>query len=478
MSPKFFFAGAVACVCWIGLTHCDNNDAGAPVGPLPEIDLAAFEPALADRLNTAFTMLRSKPEDASFNGEAGMLLHAYRQFDLAETFYRRAWALEPNSLRWPYYLGVVHARQGRHDDALRSFEASLEIDPAFLPARKRKARSLLEQRRLQDSLSSYDELAQEAPNDPEIRAGLGKVHAALGNFEDAAIHLARAVQIAPDFGEAHYALALAYRELGDEAKSQNHLERYENDRFGGPVGGDPLTAAVNNLNISAAEHLKRGVEARDAGRIPEAVALHLKALQTDPELLQAHLNLIVLYGSGGKFDSAELHYRQALRLNPDSAELHYNYGVLSYDRGRSDEAAKAFRRALEINPGYAAANNNMGQMLEQQGRLDAAIGFYRRAVANRPDYDLAHYHLGRAMMLKKRPAEAVREFRLAIREETARTPAYLVTLAAVYAALGETAEASDTLTLARRMAEHYGQGSLIKRIDSEIDKLSTARKGM
>ena len=467
---------ALACICWAGLTRCSNDNATAKVGPLPEIDLAALEPALAERLSAALATLRSKPADASFNGEAGMLLHAYQRLDLARKFYERARALEPDSLRWPYYLGVIHARQGRHEAALGAFEAGLEIDPTLLPARKRKARSLLEQRRPDESLLIYNELLQEAPDDPEIRNGLGKVHAALGNFEDAAAHLTRAVAMSPDFGEAHYALALAYRELGDEAKSRRHLKQYENDRFGGPSGADPLMAAVNKLNVSAAEYLKRGVEARGAGKIAEAIALHLKAVQADPGFVQAHLNLIVLYGGAGKPDLAESHYRQALALNPDSAELHYNYGVLSYDKGNFDAAAQAFRRALAINPDYAAANNNMGQMLEQQGRLDDAIGFYRRAVANRPDYGLAHYHLGRAMMRKKRPAEAVREFRLAIREETARTPVYLTTLAAAYAALGETAAAADTLARARRLAERYGQAPLIERIDGQLDKLTAGEK--
>ncbi len=464
---------ALACVCWAGLTGCSDDDATAPVGPLPEVDLTALEPALAERLSAALAILRSKPEDASFNGEAGMLLHAYRRLDLAQAFYERARALEPDSLRWPYYLGVIHAGRGRHDAALAAFETSLAIDPTLLPARKRKARSLLEQRRLDESLLIYNELLEEAPDDPQIRNGLGKAHAALGNFEDAAAHLTRAVELSPNFGEAHYALALAYRDLGDEAKSSYHLKQHENDRFGGPSGADPLMAAIDKLNVSAAEYLKRGVEARGAGRIAEAVELHLKAVQADPGLVQAHLNLIVLYAGAGKPDLAESHYRQALALNPDSAELHYNYGVLSYDRGDFEAAAKAFRKALEINPDYAAANNNMGQMLEQQGRLDDAIGFYRRAVANRPDYGLAHYHLGRAMMQKQRPAEAVREFRLAAREETARTPAYLLALAAAYAALEETAEAADALALARRLAERYGQTALIERIDSESGKPAT-----
>ena len=466
----------VAGLICLGLSQCSSDkQQSTEVGPLPDVDFSTLDADLADRLNSAFAILRSRPDDASFNGEAAMMLHAYQQFGLAETFYKRAQTLEPSSLRWPYYMGVIATRAGRHDDAVTSFDGSLAIDPTFLPARKRKARSLLELERLDDSLAIYDELVKESPDDAEIRNGLGKVHAALGNSEDAVIHLARAVKAAPNFGEAHYALALAYRDLGDEKQSQLHLERYENDKYGGPSGMDPLMAAVSRLNISAVEYLKAGVEARDAGRMPEAIGLHLRALQVDPQLQQAHINLIVLYGGSDTPESAEFHYQRGLALNPNSAELHYNYGVLAYDQGNFSQATAAFQRALEINPDYAAANNNMGQMHEQQGRLDDAIRFYRRAVANRPDYGLAHYHLGRMMMLKNRPADAVRELRLALREETAQTPTFLVTLGAVYQTLGDDAEASRTFGLARRMAEHYGQTSLVEQIDNEISKMASTR---
>ena len=268
MPRKFSPAAAALCLCWAAVTGCSRSEtgAGAAIGPLPAVDLAALEPALAERLESALAVLRSKPDDASFNGEAGMLLHAYQHLDLAQAFYERARALEPGGLRWPYYLGVIHARRGRRDEALAAFDAVLQIDPALLPARKRKARALLEQRRLDACLRLYGELAREAPDDPEIRNGLGKTHAALGNFEAAAAELSRAAALAPDYGEAHYALALAYRELGAEAKSRRHIQIYENNRLGGPSGADPLMAAVNGLNASAAEYLKRGVEARNAGR--------------------------------------------------------------------------------------------------------------------------------------------------------------------------------------------------------------------
>jgi tetratricopeptide (TPR) repeat protein len=233
--------------------------------------------------------------------------------------------------------------------------------------------------------------------------------------------------------------------------------------------------AVSSLNISAVEYLKAGVEAEEAGRIPEAIDLHLRALQLDPTLHPAHVNLVLLYATNGEPDSAKFHYEKALALDPNSVELHYYYGMLAFDGGNYSQAAASFERALEINPDYAFANHDLGQLHEQAGRLDDAIRYYRRAVANRPDYGLAHFNLGRTMMKKDRLGDAIREFQLALREETSLTPICLATLASAYARLGKMSEAADTFKLARQAAERYGQDALAEEVDNEINRLATRR---
>ncbi len=473
--PSFLIA-AVVFTCMITLTGCDGNPPPVEVGPLPQVDLSVLDPRLSEPLSRQLAALRESPEQATPNGQAGMLLHAFRQFELAAAFYQRAQVLEPAAVRWPYYLGVVYASQGRYDEAVASFNSVLLMDPTNLPAEKRLARALLDQGQLQESLRAYDALLVFQPADPEIRAGIGKVHAALGNTEEAVAHLARAVEIVPNYGEAQYALALAYRDLGDEKKAAEHLRRYEEDKLGGPINADPLMAAVNNLNRGPVEYLKASIEAEKAGRIREAIEHNLQALRLDPNLHQAHVNLIVLYGLAGESDSARRHYQQALALNPNSVALHYNYGRLCYDEGNYGEARASFQRALDLNPEDAFANNNMGETNEQLGRRDDAIRYYRRAVANRPDYAHAHFNLGRTLMQRGQLADAVDEFQLSLREETFRTPTYLATLASAYVRLGRTADALETFQRARQMAQRYGQGALVEEVTDDLGRLA-ARHG-
>ena len=126
-------------------------------------------------------------------------------------------------------------------------------------------------------------------------------------------HFGRAVTLFPELGAAHYALALSYRALGriDEARSALALH----DQYGArwPALADPVLAAVTTLRDDAGAMLQRGVRLADAGDIDGAIAAHEAALARDPALVQAHANLISLYGRAGNWSKAEDHYRAVVR---------------------------------------------------------------------------------------------------------------------------------------------------------------------
>ena len=61
----------------------------------------------------------------------------------------------------------------------------------------------------------------------------------------------------------------------------------------------------------------------------------------------------------GKLDEAVACYRRALELKPDYAEAHNNLGNALNDQGKLDEAVACYRRALELKPDYAEAHNNL-----------------------------------------------------------------------------------------------------------------------
>ena len=458
--------------CFLAWIACS----GPTLEPIPEIALDDLGPSLATQLGQQLDALRSNPGDVNAAGNAGMLLHAYGQHDLAIRFLDRAGNLDPDQLRWPYYLGISLARVGRGPEAVEAFRECLRRDQSYRPAKQRLAEALLASNEVDLSRDLFRELVASRPDDARALSGLGKAEAAAGQPETAAQHLRRAIQLAPDFGQAHYALALAYRELGQEGKSAQHLDLFEHHRESAPLADDPLASAVAALRVTAAEYLKQGVEAMDAGRPGNAIALHLKALEEDPSLTQAHVNLVILYGSTDRSEDAADQYRSALENAPPSAELHYNYGVLAYRSNDNEAAKRAFQAALEINPDHALANHNYGQMLEETGRFGEARTHYERTLASRPNHALSHYKLGLLWMREFNAAKAVEAFRQAIQEESDRTPTYLFSLAAALLASGERDAAVSRFREARTQAEQFSQPQLVARIDDALRKLETGAR--
>lgn len=455
----------VACLCaW---TACSGPD----LEPIPEIALDDLGPNLANQLGPQLEALRANSGDVNAAGNAGMLLHAYGQHDLAVAFLERAGELDPSQLRWPYYLGISLAKLGRGAEAVEAFRECIRRDEGYRPARQRLADALLAGDEIDRSRDVFGELVAADPDDARALHGLGKAEAAAGQLEAAVQHLRRAVELAPAFGQAHYTLALAYRELGQEDKSSGHLELYARHRASEPAADDPLASAVAGLRISAAEYLKRGVEAMDAGRPGDAVSLHVRALQEDPALTQAHVNLVILYGSMKRPEDAAAQYRSALDAGLASAELHYNYGVVAYDENESGAARRAFDAALEINPDHVLANHNLGQMLEEEGRFGEARARYERALASRPDHALSHYKLGLLWMREFDAAKAVQAFRQAVKEQSDRTPTYLFSLAAALLASGERDAAVARFREAREQAARFSQAELVAQIDETLRKL-------
>jgi len=318
------------------------------------------------------------------------------------------------------------------------------------------------------------EVASLAEKHPEAAAayyGLGRVLAVSRETARAVEFLRKACDLYPSFGAAHYALALAYRDLGDRAKAQEHLALYQKDKLSWPPTPDPLLRAIDDLKTGASVHLKKGVRLEAAGQMQAAVEEHERALAADPKNVQAHLNLITLYARLGQTEKAEEHYRALLEIDPNLVESHYNYGVMLTGQQKHKEAAEAYRRALEINPYYAEAHSNYAYLLMIEGRLDEAAEHYRAAIANKPNYRLAHFNLGRILVHQGKAADAISHFLQTLTPEDEDTPRYMYGLGAAYARAGDRKSALKYLRDARQRAAALGQSELLKSIDKDLGVL-------
>ena len=437
---------------------------------LPRLTLDTLPPAARLHLQRLYDEARAHPGDGSATGHLAMALHAQEQLQSAEAVYRRARQLDPRSFAWPYLGGLVQARLGRFADAAGSLRQALAIDPAYVAARVALADALMQGGEWEASRAAYASLVRDYPELPLAHYGSGRVTALLGDGAAALESYRKSVELAPEFGAAHYALALAYRDAGLKDRAAAHLDAYRRLGARRPVPPDPVMDRVNTFRSTARHLIMDGARLGEEGRVDESIAAHLAALEADATAAQAHVNLISLYGRKGQVARAERHYRAALELQGDHAGAHYNWGVLLAGERRLDEAAEAFRRALDVNPFHPQAHNNLATLLAGQGKLADAATHYRQAIAHDPHHRLARFNLGRVLVALGRPREAAEQFERTLQPEDEDTPRFTFALAAAWLAAGEVQKARTYGEEALRGATRLGQTDLAARIAQLLEQ--------
>jgi len=191
---------------------------------------------------------------------------------------------------------------------------------------------LYNQGKLQEALVQGEALAQQFPNVPLLPNLLGAVNAGLGRLERAVSSFTKALQINPDYAEAHYNLGNALRDLGklEEAVSS----------FTKALQINPNYAQAHNNLGNALKYL---------GKLEEAVTSYNKALQINPDFAEAHRNL----STAKKYHDGDPQTRQMLQLVErhslsDEERMHLNFalGKAHGDIGNHD---RAFSCLLDAN---------------------------------------------------------------------------------------------------------------------------------
>jgi tetratricopeptide (TPR) repeat protein len=146
-----------------------------------------------------------------------------------------------------------------------------------------------------------------------------------------------------------------------------------------PDSGGPTTA-----DISRAEALFLQASALDTGdddEAAEAEALYRRALEADPYLVAALINLGNLHYARNRLTEALALYEQAIALSPDYFEAHYNRANVLHDAGRFAQASESYAAALELDPSHADAHFYLAVTLEKLERSAEARPYweaYRR----------------------------------------------------------------------------------------------------
>jgi len=191
------------------------------------------------------------------------------------------------------------------------------------------------------------------------------------------------------------------------------------------------------------------------GRVAEAEARYVQALQLDPGNALAHYNLANILGNDGRTSRAISEYAEALKLQPDLFEAHNNLGLAFWKTGRLPDAIAEFEATLRLHPDSFEAHCNLAEVLAQAGRLPEAIVQYGQALRIEPASAAVEENLGLALAQVDRVPEAITHFEAAVRIDPGDAELHY-NLGMALGHVGRDAEARGEFEAADRL--HPGNG--------------------
>jgi hypothetical protein len=229
---------------------------------------------------------------------AGEALHKAGRLEEAETSYRQAISLLPDSAKAHNDFGIFLKATKRIADAETSYRYAIELEQDLIVAHYNLGNLLLEVQRLGEAEESYRRVLALKPDFGEAHNKLGRCLKHQGRLIDAEASFRQALELEPDFVDVRYSL---------------------------------------------------GVVLDNSNRLADAEACFRKVIEINPSIAEAHDYLGDVLRRSGRLAEAEGAYRRALALSPDSAEMRSRVGLALLSLGKYDEAWSYFESRYDPN---------------------------------------------------------------------------------------------------------------------------------
>lgn len=221
---------------------------------------------------------------------------------------------------------------------------------------------------------SHQDSHQESGSSQELTLeqalGLGLQMHQQRHFEDAEKLYLRIIETWPGSPDAWHLLGML---------------RFHQDKES--VGIQCLRKAVELHPEFPDAHANLGNMLLNRGLISEASHhLHV-ALRLRPEAFQPRVALAALFRALGRLELAEKMLSPALETEAgrNSAAVHNGLGNVYESQGRNDDAIDSYRTAQELSPDLGFARARLGMMLAYTGRLEEAALVFQKRLEIEPD---------------------------------------------------------------------------------------------
>lgn len=233
-----------------------------------------------------------------------------------------------------FTYGVAFLQYEYFDQALRSFQQSIERNPAY----------------------------------PAAYYNLGLIYLNKGDFDGALTNLEKAVALDPSNADAWNNLGVVHGQQGDLNRAQSDFQR---------------ALDLQPVHLLAIQNMVKLYEFQ--GHSDQAQALLEKAIAIDPAQADLHQGLAMLFVDQRDLIRAKSEFEAAVRLEPQNLEFLNGLGVVLMQMGDAGNAMDDFEKCRKLSPDYDRPYLNMAVLFLSAGQRGKAHDLLSEFLARHPD---------------------------------------------------------------------------------------------
>ena len=364
-----------------------------------------------------YQLSQSTPENVAVLYQLSEVERDLGNFDEAISVARRLMEVEPSGIRGPYALAEVYVLQHKYRDAIATLETAVAVQRQSQATRNSQATrqgrvrpyqlaSLLGRigyayQQLQEhdnAIDSYEQTVELLPMSLAYGTRLIQAYLDAGRLDDARTALEA---LRPHHSGDLAVTRLEARILGD----------------GGDITGgvNVLRDALDDNDQDPTAHLLLAAFYRDYDRFDDAVVVLESASLRFPENLSILFQLGATLEQHDRYADAERAFRGVLERDSDHAATLNYLGYMLADRGeRLEESVNLLERAIKLDPGNAAYFDSLGWAYFKLERLDLAEVHLRQASEQMAWNSVIQDHFGDLLSKLGRYDEAIGAWKAAL----------------------------------------------------------------
>jgi tetratricopeptide (TPR) repeat protein len=420
---------------------------------------------------------QNSPDIAKMYVEIGSVYAIKKNWQAAETSYRKALAIEPTFLparvaltglylatgqeekaeeelviatraepeneQLLHVLGNFYSQSRRFDEYESLYRDLLQKKPKSMVAKKRMTEILLMRGEMKEASAHVEQILKERPDDTDGHYFRGRLYLAERNYQKANDELSLVTNKQPMFGSGFYHLALAQIGLKQMRQGRGSLLKAAELA---PLWLPPrltlaqvyLTSGDHELAWQESERiLKLSPDNRSAllvagaaqlrkGDAGKALTLFRKAQSLNPKDPAPYINLGAVYVIQKNYAQALKEYAEALRLDSDRFEALSSIAGIHVALGNRHAAFDRVQQHLTKTKRQAEVHELLGQLSLQGKDYGKGIEHFERAIQLNPELLSAYLLIGNAYATQRKFDRAIEEYEKVIQKNPQAIPPYML----------------------------------------------------